>query len=224
MSKDDLQAELLSGYLDSELSGSDLERVTSALSESKELQIELENLKNASGVLGTYFRSVNASYELDLWSQIETSIKPHTIKPKDLSNQKPRFWEAVFAPRLTYAFLSAFGVFMFAFGLMTQSWVESPGSTDTQVAGNKNSQVLVPVITDTRQLTGDVQFVSNGGVSGFSPRFIRPHTLGADHPARNAGYRADSMDIEWMKSAKGFKILRPSRRELPPVLWIGETQ
>jgi hypothetical protein len=145
-------------------------------------------------------------------------------------------WQRIFSP----SFGAALALGLFAIGMLSSQWIELPsggtlavndgnsrGKISQQDIALERSEVLVPLIQ--KKLSGTAQtFVSNGFNTqrsvdfNYSPQFISPQQLSAEHPARNTGVRADGMQIEWMKNSKNVRFLRHKNDALPPMIWLGD--
>ncbi len=251
MGDNDKTAELLSAYLDGELSGAELAEFERTLRSSPALESELRSLRSVHEQVGAHLRKTINEQKLDLWSAIESQLEPkrpgHTLSRKlegSVGERLAAFLGRLARPRLDYRFAAGFGVLMFAFGLATSQWVDLPGSSgsrselasvnlDRAVEADTRGTppVYVPLLPDnlggvsgSSGFSGNVSFVSGGAERpsfGFSPQFVRPPTLDAEHLSRSAGYRASGIDIHWVQSPKGLRLIKPAKREFAPVLWVG---
>jgi len=221
--KSDIPEELLSGYLDGELTPSEVASLEESLAADPELGNALRELKAISNDVSSHIRKSLSAEPLNLWSGIEKQLTPRapaSVKRKEFGRTFANF----FSHSYGYAVAGVFGLMMFYFGTLSSRIADS----ELELSARKD-EILLPL--DTRQLngnqiSGDVRFVASGGTvrKNYSPRFVSPYTLRADHPARGAGYRTEPVEIEWMKCPKSVRLLRPESgdRGEAPVLWIGE--
>jgi hypothetical protein len=212
----DFPEELLSAYLDGELSEREVAQIDLRLEQDAALRLALAELRVLRTQTASFLREADTGVELNLWAAIEKQLPV-----KQAASSAPQAFldglKGLFAQPMGVALAGAFGLAMFALGNFSSQLGE-----DTRMARQADrNEVLVPIIQDARQLSGEIQYVSNPAI-GFAPRFVSPQTLREDHPARSAGYRAEALEIEWMKCPGEVKLVRSKERNLPPVLWIGE--
>jgi len=237
--------ELLSGYLDGELSEEEAEKVHQFALSSSDIREDLSSLANVGQILSSNFKSMPA--DLNIWQAIEGKISaktPNAVGMTPARQVKPEIrrvsgiWSLVFSP----GYAAALAVGLFAVGMISSQWVELPennnllSKVDLQPGSSKitesdipiqTKEILVPLIQKNRASTGQT-FVSNGFPPeqtidfNYSPQFISPQQLGLEHPARGAGVRSDGMQIDWMKHSKDVRFLRHKNDSLPPTIWLGE--
>jgi len=236
--KNSFSEELLSGYLDGELSEEDAQKVCEFAASSLELREDLSSLVSVGEIFSSNFKI--ASDNLNLWQAIEGKLvakQPAEIRSDAQllvqNKTKLSFWNTLFSP----SYGAAFALGLFAIGMLSSQWVELPEKND-KLAYSKiiqtnlplqSEEILVPLIPKNNRAGGAAQtFVSNsfpqerGNDFSYSPQFISPQQLGAEHPARGSGVRADGMQIEWMKNPKDVRFLRHKNERLPPMIWVGD--
>jgi hypothetical protein len=233
--KNSFSEELLSGYLDGELSEEDSEKVHQFAVSSVDLREDLLSLSRVGEIFSNNLKS--STPDLNIWEAIEGRLVTKRSEPAAprLVVEEPRisagFWSSIFSP----GFGAVLALGLFAVGMVSSQWVELPSEngslkyskiSESDIPLDKK-EILVPLIQNNRAGSSHT-FVSNGFPTerannfNYSPQFISPQQLGAEHPARAAGVREDGMQIEWMKNSKDVRFLRHKNESLPPMIWLGD--
>ena len=242
--------ELLSGYLDGELTPEEHARVQKALIQEPELADDLVLLTKAGEAFSAEFSARTVHTQLGTWQAIEHLLPPKQTfrggahKDKTESPRK-QVWQSrlnifQWARNIRFgpAHAGIFALGLVVLGLSTSEWVELPtanvpvtGLSDQSALLNERDPIFVPLLPERAARGGNYVPTSNGGRATssdrYSPQFISPLEIEEEIPMRAAGVKADGMHIEWVRDPKSVRIIRPSdgrasAGEVPPILWVGE--